>query len=277
MGEVIQMDVCGVELRSQLDRAFGVEFSLRALMHNIQERSLFNEARGVVNGFVNETDTKMAISRTHANSKFVPRIELDYDEVSECAEFQIEIFDPKPDETSRVDICLSPNAVKSLYVPVDNIVDYLYPGENSVISKERIIAHVVRAVYSKTLTEFMFKQQLREAVSNPVIMEKYSMLVNEIYEPKFGDDKIKDLNVRLDRISMAVGGAVMYRHVIDSLGHEFDGDSGAEELRMAQLLKMYAMGLRTSKNPVDQQSVTFSLVHAFSPTEVAGIFKRWFV
>jgi hypothetical protein len=277
MGEVISMEACPPIVKDQFEAALGEDFSVRALVNSLKERSLFHEARGVLNSFVADTDVRLAMTDTHDRVYFSSRCLLDEDEdrISEVADYHLDSLDNDPKFDKIVDITISPNALKALYKPVLGIVEAVSGSTEPLMHVNDIASLVYRAVYAKTVAQYVVMRQTMGAIDDPSLLSKFEVMTDYFYEKKFGEDGITDFVVRADRLAMAFGGTVMYRQVSESLDREIGKQSDIGTQQIGQLIKMYAAGVANIR-PVDQQRVTFPLVYAFTPNEASRFLKNWF-
>jgi hypothetical protein len=276
MGEVISLATCSPELQDQFVQTLGPEFSVRALVGSLKERSLFHEARGAINSFLPaDYDIKAALTRTHEGVYFSSRCEPDKDEYSETADFSLAIDDVEPPYTEQASIQVSPNALLALYAPVFRIADTLLQDGEKEANVDTLANIVYRAVYAKTVGQFVIMKNVFPNMDNPEAMERFKSVADRFYEAKFGQDGIDDFVVRLDRLAMMFGGSIMLRNIATNMDQVISKQPGTQVVRIGQMLKMYTAGLQSAK-PVDQQRVTFPLAHAFIAKEVPQFIKAWF-
>lgn len=275
MGNVLSMEACSPELRNQFEVALGEEFSLRALKSSLRERSVFREARGVLHSFVPDLYVRNAMTETYETTYFVARCEPDYDQVSEIAEYSVSNQRTRSEYETQVDVTISPNALNALFHPISGIVETLSPRDAPLLTVDQIANVAYRSIYAKTLAQFVVMKHMIPAFEDPSLMTGFKFKIDHFFTKKFGKNGIEDLATHADHLAMAFGGAVMYRQTAKILEHDIGKQSKIETQRIGQFLKMYAAGLGNVR-PLDQQSVTFPLVHAFTPNEAASFLKAWF-
>lgn len=270
---------CGDELSTQFKAFLGDDFNPQGLRHDLQQESLYREARSAVQNFIPSSEVRIAQRAVSAYVKadWVP----DVDDFAEEAGYSLEIdrFTSPPRETAAIHI--SPNALRAFYKPIHIILEEF--AAEAITPEElrnRALHIACRGVYSEVLAQFLVKRhalsEIEQGKTDTVVSipEK----IDALYLEKFGQDGIKDWAVRLDRLAMCLGGAIMYRQAALQMG-AFSGEwlpRGLTTSTLEKMLRLYAKGQSDRAKPVDQQEISFALVNAFTQTEGARFMKLWF-
>lgn len=254
----------------------GEDFSLRALRETLKERSLFQEARGVISSFVPDIEAREAMRQTFEGVNFSASCEVDQ-EGSEKAYYSLDIGDVTDDTSSKVYVHISPNALKTIHRPVIDILDASPKKSESLSWNEVAVEVAYRSVYAGVLASYMVKRYALTVGDEAVgVDDQAKAKIDNIYGQTFPENGIDDWAVRLEHIAARFCGAVLLRHITNSIvalqSHDPEANSAEQN---GHLLKMYATGLRQS-SPRDQHQVTFPLAHAFSPAEAARFVRAWF-
>ncbi len=279
-GADVASPFCSAQLRDQFVAFLGEDFNAQALREELEQDSLYREAKSTIQNMVPSSEVRIAqrAASAYVEAEWV----LDEDEFAEEAGYDltIEHFKTPPVETATIHI--SPNGLRAFYKPVHTILEQ-FAAEAVTPSelRDQSIDIATRGVYSNVLAQFLVKRhalsEIEQGKTNTVVSipEK----IDSLYVEKFGtEDGIKDWAVRLDRLAMCLGGAVMIRQAALQMS-EFGGQWLPRSLTTSTLdkmLRVYAKGNSEKAKPVDQQEVTFSQVNAFTPAEAARFIRLWF-
>lgn len=266
---------CGPELSGQLGDFLGEDFNVASLVTDLKRRSLFDEARGVIQSFTNDISVRQAQRATYSRTYIKASCEADTDSLSEIADFRLFLHEGESPSDESAHIEISPNAMRALYHPVREIINTIseerLPAQKI---RDRAIEIAYRGIYTNVFMQFMIKRHALDVVNDEGSVSIDSVpKIAMLYEGIFGNDKIKDPGVRLDRLAMCLGGTAMLRHVARRLGET--PELGVAEQQAALPLRLYAVGKLESK-PADQQGVSFPLAHSLDAQTASRFLRTWF-
>lgn len=264
---------CPPEIAEQFHEMLGEDYHINDLIQGLKEKPLFPDARHTIQSFVPDLDVREAQRATWANATFYPRCEADTCESNETSDYEIEL-DGSPADF-RVKVGISPNALKVLFSPVQEIMQDLVEGKASPAEiRDRSIIIAYRGLFAGNVAQFAtkrhlmkFDQQGFEGYKDEVIQK-----IDPLYETSFPTEKSNDQPTKLNRLAMAIGGAVMLRHVTVAIARYTESES---KNSVGYPLKMYALGLAQQK-PVDRKRASFAMANAFDPQSAAAFMKMWF-
>lgn len=257
-------------LTNQFQEVFDTNFDVRRLRDVVADRDIGRISLATLRSFVADDTTLAGQRAVYKNTFFTPRCVPDYDGHSEAAGYELRVPD---DDTAAADnivnIEVSPRAIRVVYNPMSLIL------EEHDVSVERKVAFAYKSVFAGVVSQAVMKMAMRN--DDFGFDERYINRIDALYESKFAEsaDDITDPAVRLNRVAMCVGGAVMLRQAAS--GIEGSGEGIRRQTDITQKLRFFALGLASSAHSItDQQQVSFALAHAYTPKQTAQALKYWF-
>ena len=248
------------------------QHNILAMQCELTKKELLGQARGTINSFANDQDVHSAIENVCSGTIFSSKLVPDTSPNSQSARYDLTVA-PQDGSADEVMVYISPNALDVGEAVLKAILDL--PKETPL--EPKALALCYKGIYALAVTRYVVMRHLHfsQDISSG-ISEELEFRVNELHNETFpSNELIEDTTVQLERISLAMGGAVMMRTVandVRSLG-EVEGDYSA--ISLGNFLRIFGMGL-AQHAPAESKEVSFGLAHALPPSKMSYVMRYWF-
>lgn len=266
---------CSPELNGQLEAVIGGHFNINRLRQRLGKRNLFQEARGTVYSFTPNVEVRTAQQQIFDQTYFSLSCEADSGGFEETASYRMKSYqDEDGTYEDHAIVEISPNALRVLYRPAHDILESLNPRLSEEVLEYDAADIAYRGLFAGIVAQTAVKMHaLAHIGSEPHLREDIPAKIDQQYEAFFGKDKIEAWDARLNRLAMALGGAVMLRSTVNHILEKLGATGDARTVGLP--LQLYAEG-RKEAQPVDQQQASFAMAHAMRPREAARFMVSWF-